>query len=193
LERAGGAELPPRPQRARRNRVWMVLLMLTPVCLAVVSLLTFATGGPNEPAVTPRVTPPGYYGITDAYFGYAIPKAYRQNTTWTDQHADFFYGRAPAFVAETLLETKKAPTATSRPPLSFQSFGEQSLMAYSLSGTHPVRVPGTTEAFEGTITRPGGYHAVAVDAWEQSTSTQIWLLVRAPAAVTAAVVDSLRG
>jgi hypothetical protein len=186
-------ELPPSRKRVRRTRLWMVLLLLTPVCLATISLLAFSTGGPPEPSVAPRLTPPGWYGVTDADFGYAVPDAYQQNTTWTDQNGDFFYGTAQAFVAETLLVTKTSPRAASRPPTSFRSFGQTTLAPYAVHGGHTVSIPGTTFAFEETLTRPGGYHAEVLDTWERDSSTQMWMVIRSSPAVTRTVLASLQG
>lgn len=188
-----GAEAPLSRPRVRRTRLWMVLLLLTPVVLAAISLLAFDTGGPPEPSVKPLVTPAGWYGVTDADFGYSVPDAYQQNTTWTDQNGDFFYGTAPAFVAETLLVTKTAPTAASRPPASFESFGQNEVAPYALHGGHAITVPGTQFGYEELLTRPGGYRAVVVDTWEAATSTQMWLLLRTPASVAATVIASLQG
>jgi hypothetical protein len=187
-------DLPPPRSQVRRNRTWMTLLLLTPVILAGLAVLAFATDGGGGPSVKPRSVPAGYDAITDSYFGYVVPKSYQQNTTWTDQNADFFYGEAPAFVAETLLITKMSPTPSSHPPASFGSFGQlKSPVPYTVSDGHAVRIPGTAFAYEESITRPGGYHALALDAWERDSSTQVWLLIRAPARVTSTVVASLQG
>jgi hypothetical protein len=180
-------------RRVRKVRIWMTLLLLTPVCLALISLLAFGTSGPPEPVIHPRSTPHGYQAITDADFGYAIPSGYQQNTTWTDQNADFLYGSSGAFVAETLASPDHPPTASSPPPLSFSSFGEPRLVPFTAHGMHAVTVPGTRQAWEEQITRPGGWIATAVDAWEADTSTQIWLLVHAPAGIARTVVASLQG
>lgn len=185
-------DAPPSRQRVRRTRLWMLLLLLTPVCLAVISLLTYAASNP-EPVVHPTSTPQGWQAITDAYFGYAVPASYSQNAGWTDTDADYFYGNPAAFVAETLVVAKTSPTAATRPPASFKDFAEQSPVPYSLSGGHPLSVPGTNFGWEATVTRPGGFRATAVDAWESGTQTEIWLLIRAPAAVTRQVVASLQG
>jgi hypothetical protein len=192
-QRSRADELPPSRKRVRRTRVWMVLLLLTPVVLATISLLAFSTSGPPEPSVTPRLTPPGWYAVTDADFGYAVPNADQQNTTWTDQNGDFFYGTAQNFVAETLLVTKTSPNAASPTPASFRSFGLSTLAPYALHGGHTVSIPGTNYAFEETLTRPGGYHADVLDTWESDSSTQMWLLIRAAPAVTRTVLASLRG
>ncbi len=171
----------------------MALLLLTPVCLAGISLLAFNTTGPPEPVVHPRSTPTGYRAITDAYFGYVVPSGFKQNTTWTDQNGDFFYGTPSAYVAETLLSPKHGPTAGSAPPPPFQAFGVPKPTPFSARGVHGVTVPGTHGAWQEQISRPGGFVATAVDAWEPATSSQIWLLVHAPPAVVRTVLASLKG
>ena len=42
------------------------------------------------------------------------------------------------------------------------------------------------------MTRPGGFEATAIDAWQSSSGAEIWLLVRADPATTAAVLASLQ-
>jgi hypothetical protein len=181
------------PERVRRTRSWMLLLLLTPLCLFGISVLAFGTSGPPEPVVHPYSTPAGYVAVTDSYFGYAVPKSYTQNTTWTDQNGDFLYGRQSAFVAETEAILTHSPTAASTPPPSFKSFGERTLVAYRAGPAHPVTVPGTHIAFEEQITRPGGWVATAIDAWERGTTTQVWLLIRASPSVTRHVIASFQG
>jgi hypothetical protein len=184
---------PPRPQ-VRRTRLWMSLLLLTPVCLFGIAILVLESKGPAEPTVKPLSTPPGYQAITDAYYGYAVPASYSQNTTWTDQNGDFFYGTGKGgWVAETMLVTKHSPGPATAPPVSFRSFGENKPTPYTVSGGHAVRVADTAFAYEVDITRPGGWHAVAVDTWLSDSTTQMWLLVKASPPVTQTVISSLRG
>jgi hypothetical protein len=180
-------------ERIRKTRRWMLLLLLTPLCLFGISVLAFGTSGPPEPVVHPRSTPRGYEAVTDSYFGYAVPASYTQNTTWTDQNGDFLYGTQRTFVAETEAILTRSPTAGAQAPPAFKSFGERTLVPYRTGPAHRVTVPGTRIAFEEQITRPGGWRATAVDAWEQDTTTQVWLLIRAPASVTRQVLASFQG
>ena len=48
-------------------------------------------------------------------------------------------------------------------------------------------------AYRYTMTRPGGFEATAIDAWQSSSGAEIWLVVRADPATTAAVLASLPG
>jgi hypothetical protein len=184
---------PVSPERVRKTRRWMLLLLLTPLCLFGISILAFGTTGPPEPVVHPRVTPRGYQAITDAYFGYAIPSGYTQNTTWTSQNGQFFYGTPKNYVAETESILKTSPSATTPPPSAFRSFGEPTLTGYTAGPAHRIAVQGVRIAFERTITRPGGWHALAVDVWEADTTTQAWLLIHTPAGISHQVIASFQG
>jgi hypothetical protein len=175
---------PVTPERVRKTRRWLLLLLLTPLCLFGISILAFGTSGPPEPVVHPRVTPPGWQAVTDAYFGYAVPAGYKQNTTWTSQNGQFFYGVPKAYVAETESILKTSPSATTPPPAAFRSFGEPTLSSYSAGPAHRISLPGVRIAFERTIT---------VDVWEKDTTTQAWLLIHAPAAVASQVIASFQG
>lgn len=179
--------------RVRRTRAWMLLLLLTPACLILVVALAIGTRGPREPAVRPAAVPAGYRPITDAYFAYAVPHGYAQNTTWTDQNGDFLYGTSRGFVAETMAVRSRPPTAASRPPASFQSFGLPAPTAYRTGTWRPIRVPGAQAAYETSIVRAHGWRATAVDVWMKRSSTQVWLLVHGPDGLAARVLTSLRG
>jgi hypothetical protein len=185
--------LPPTPAARRRVRQWMVLLLLTPVCLGIITLLVFETNGPPEPVVAARTVPAGYRAVTDAYFGYAVPTRWTENVTWTDQNADWFYGTARGFVAETMLVPKHAPTTAAAPPLSFATFGLPDPAPYHLSGGHTVAVPGTAFTWVETLTRADGWTGTAIDTWEPSTTTEVWLLVHARQTTVRAVLASLQG
>jgi hypothetical protein len=195
---AGAVEVATARPRTRvevkRTRRWMLLMLLTPVVIIVVVWLDFDSSVFRLPVVPPVATPKGYTAITDAYYGYSVPATYEQNPSWTDADGDFFYGTtAGGWVAETMLVTKHSPTAATKPPSSFALFGEPTPTPYRVSGGHRVRVDDTTFAYEETITRPDGWRAVAVDTWLGDSSTQMWLLVKAPPGVTRTVIASLRG
>jgi hypothetical protein len=48
-------------------------------------------------------------------------------------------------------------------------------------------------AYEYTLSRPQGFRAIAIDAWQAKTDAELWLLVRADSAHTTAVISSLSG
>ena len=47
-------------------------------------------------------------------------------------------------------------------------------------------------AYRYTMTRPGGFEATAIDAWQSRSGAEIWLLIRADPATTASVLASLQ-
>ncbi len=172
----------------------MVLFLLTPVCLAVPITLAYEVGTPREPVVRPVSVGPGYRAITGAYFGYAVPTSYHQDREWTDLDGNYFYGSpAHGWVAEAILARRRPPGPRTAPPTVFRFDAETRSTPYTLGRGHRIRVPGTSFAWEVGVTRPDGWHAVAVDTWLRGASTQMWLLVKAPPTVTAEVISSLRG
>lgn len=192
LEKKG----PPPPQRvvARRNRRWLLLFLLSPVCLAIAVAFAYGVAGPPEPSVPARSVPPGFKAITDAYYGYSVPSSYAQNASWTDANGDWFYGTPQAFVAETMLITKHSPTAATSLPTAVQFDAEsRHAVDWRLGAGQRIVVPHATFAYEVALTRPGGVRAVAVDTWLRDSSTQMWLIIHAPARVTSAVIASLQG
>lgn len=178
---------------AARNRRWLLAMLVLPLLVAAAAVYATSQASGSIPQVPPLSVPRGFRAITDPYFGYAIPASYHPNANWTDTNGDTFYGSPGAFVAETISARSAAPTASTRPPATFAAFGERRATAYSLSGGHPVSVPNAQFAYEVHVSRPGGWHAVAVDTWLADSSTQMWLLVRSPAVITQSVIGTLRG
>jgi hypothetical protein len=62
-----------------------------------------------------------------------------------------------------------------------------------MSAATPVLVKGATVAYRYTITRPQGFQAVAIDAWDANTGAELWLLVHADPVTTATVISTLKG
>ncbi len=202
--RFGGLAAPverPRPARTRRERRgirgWMLLMLLTPASLGVVIAFALGAAGPPPPpgpSVRPLSVPAGYRAVANPYFGFAVPASYRPNAAWTDSNGDFFYGDPlHGWVAETLLVARRSPTAATRPPVTFRFFAEGRSTPYTLSGGHPVHVAGASFAWELDVHSRAGWRAVALDTWSRRSSTEMWMLVRAPGPVTRAVLASVRG
>jgi hypothetical protein len=179
------------PAVRRRNRRWMVLMLLTPVCLGLIVALTFLTRGPAEPVVKP-VVPAGYRAISDAYFGYAIPAAWKVNTTYSDVVGDIFYQGRDGWAAESLGVRTQPPTPGGSLPAATAAFAAPRPTPFSLGPALATHVTGTTVAYRYTATRPGGMRATVIHTWQRSTQTEIWLIVSAPDPVTATIVNSLR-
>lgn len=164
-------------------------MLLTPVVLGVTTLLLATTGGPTEPHVKVNV-PPHYQVITDPYFGYAIPAAWTKNTIYSDSVGDLYYQGKGGWAGENERVMKSAPTASGA-PAALESFGQRAPVPYQLTGATPVRVPGTTRAVEYHVVRHGHVDATAIDAWDQQTQTEFWLLVDASPSVTHTILSSL--
>lgn len=191
LERGGR---PPQRVVARRNRRWLLLFLMTPICLGIAVAFAFGVAGQPEPQIPPRSVPPGYRAISDAYYGYAVPASYRLNPNWTDANGSWFYGSSRSFVAETMLVTSHSPGPSTPLPPALAADGEtRSPVRWRVVDRRRTTVPHATFAYEVELTRPGGRRAVAIDTWLRDSSTQMWLLVQAPPAVTRTVVGSLRG
>jgi len=88
---------------------------------------------------------------------------------------------------------RRPPTAITKPPATFRFFAEYRSTPYTLEAGHPVHVAGASSAWELDFHSRAGWHAVALDTWSRQSSTEMWMLVRAPAPVTQAVLASVRG
>lgn len=185
------------------NRRWLVFFALSPVVVVIVVLLAVVTKGPPEPAVSPVSVPAGYRAISDAYFGYSIPSAWKENNTYTDANGDFFYqGPSPAasggqehggWVGENVRIRDRAPVAGANAPAQLATFGQAGTVPYRLGPPRPVTVPGITVAYDYAITRANGFHATAREVWEGSSRTEMWMLVKADPTTTATILSSVAG
>lgn len=180
--------------QARRNRRWMLLMAMTPVVFAILFALgTFSNGGQPEPVVHPLRTPPGYQAVTDAYFGYAIPKQWPQISSMSDSNGDFLYEGPGGWVGESERIARTSPGPSTPVPEALWAYGVTTPTRFAVRGGHRVQVPGTSFAWAVTLTRPGGARAQAVDVWEARSQTEVWLVVHASPAVERTVLGSLRG
>lgn len=187
-----GADGPAAAAR-RRNRRWLVLLMLTPVIMTILAVLAFTTKGPPEPSVRPRSIPAGYRAISDAYFGYAIPSAWSENPAFTDANGDFFYQGQSGWVGENVRIRATRPVPGADVPVPLATFGQGQAVPYELSGGRPVTIPGVAAAWTYDMRRANGFHATAVEVWQASSQTEMWLLINAGPAVAPVIVASLQG
>lgn len=180
-------------QIRRRNRRWFILLLMTPAVFGLLAVLAVVTNGPPEPSVKPVSVPTGYRAISDAYFGYAIPSGWTVNRAFSDTNADFFYGTGLSWVGENLRIAKTAPLPGADPPTQLATFGQAGSLPYQLGTARPVTVPGIAVAYQYDVTRPNGFHATALEVWERSSDTDMWLLVHANPSVTTTILASLAG
>jgi hypothetical protein len=182
-----------RPPR-EHNRRWLLLLLICPVVVGIVVTLEITTSGTApEPVANPVDVPAGYRAVADAYFGYAIPAGWKEQTSFTDANGDIFYGGAGGWAAESLRVTGQAPLPGRDAPASLETFGEAEATPYTLSAAQPVTVAGTRIAYRYAMTRPGGFRATVVEAWQAQSQTLLWLVVHADGTTTSSVVTSLAG
>jgi hypothetical protein len=183
----------PAPPQVRRNRRWLLVLAIVPVAVAIVSVFVNLSGGAPEPVVHPLRTPPGYQAVTDAYFGFAIPKRWPQNGSLSDPNGDFYYNGAGGWVGESERIAKASPGPSTPVPEALWAYGVTTPTKFASSGGHRINVPGTNFAWAVTLTRPDGSTSQAVDVWERNSQTEAWLVVHASPAVERTVLGSLQG
>ncbi|MDQ6838917.1 MAG: hypothetical protein M3137_11455, partial [Actinomycetota bacterium] len=135
------------PAGPRRNRGWLVFLLLTPVVMTVLAVLAFTTKGPPEPSIKARSVPAGYRTISDAYFGYAIPSSWAENQLFTDANGDFFYQGRSGWVGENVRIRSARPRAGTDVPAQLATFGQGRPVPYQLSAGRPVAIPGVAAAW----------------------------------------------
>lgn len=186
--------LTPEERRARRrNRKLMAWVAVPGLLLGGGALAATLAAGSGPPAPRPLDVPAGYQAVNDGVFAYAVPRAWAKNLEYSDDTGDLDYSGTGGWVGEYLGARRTPPTAGERPPASFSVFGQIRSTPYTIGPAGRVTVAGATIAYRYQLTRPGGFDAVAVDAWQSSSGAEIWLLVHAPPAVTATVIGSLKG
>ena len=193
-ERRRAAELTPAERRVRRrNRKLMAWVAVPGLLLGAAALAASLAAGGGPPAPRPLSVPPGYQAVNDGVFAYAVPRAWSKNIAYSDDTGDLAYSGADGWAGEYLGAKASAPAAGEAPPASFAVFGQTRATPYTMGPAVPVTVAGATAAYRYEVTRPGGFTAVAIDAWQSSSGAQIWLLVHATPEVTSTIVSTLRG
>jgi hypothetical protein len=178
---------------ARRNRRWMALVLAPSLVVGAIALILTVAASSKSPSVHPVAVPAGYQAISgDGYFAYSVPSSWSQSAAYTDDVGDLAYSGQTGWVAEHLGVRQTLPEPAETPPTSFATFGEPRSTPYHLGSAVPTQVKGAAAAYRYTMTRPGGFEATAVDAWQSSSGAEIWLLIRADPATTAAVLASLQ-
>lgn len=194
LEPRRGAELTPAErQMRRRNRKLMAWVAVPGLLLGAAALAASLAAGGGSPVPRPLSVPPGYQAVNDGVFAYAVPRTWSKNLAYSDDTGDLDYSGADGWAGEYLGAKASAPTADERPPASFAVFGQARATPYTMGPAQPTEVAGATVAYRYQVSRPGGFTAVAIDAWRSSSGAQIWLLVHAPPAVTSTIISTLRG
>lgn len=161
--------------------------------LGAAALAASLAAGGGPPAPRPLSVPPGYQAVNDGVFAYSVPRTWSKNIAYSDDTGDLAYSGVDGWAGEYLGAKASAPSAGERPPASFAVFGQTRATPYTMGPAVPVTVAGATVAYRYEVTRPGGFNAVALDAWQASSGAQIWLLVHATPAVTSTIISTLRG
>jgi hypothetical protein len=193
LERRRPGELTPEELKIRRrNRQWFMVIAIPAVVLGVAALAASIVADQSTPSVKPASVPAGYKAVSDGVFAYSVPSAWATNDLYTDDAGDLYTSGSSGWVAEHVQTRRNPPALGETPPQAFRAFGVNVPSAFHMSAGAPTRVPDTTVAFRYQITRPGGFVATAVDAWQSSSGAEIWLEVNASPATTAEILRTFQ-
>jgi hypothetical protein len=171
----------------------MTVIAVPALILGAGALVAALMAGSGGSSVHPLRVPPGFRAVSDGYFAYAVPATWSQSSAYTDNVGDLDTQGASGWAAEHLAGRTTPPGPNPAAPAAFATFGEPRPVPYQLGPATPVQVKGAAVAYRYPFTRPDGFHAVAVDAWQSGSGAEIWLLVHADTATTAAVISSLNG
>jgi hypothetical protein len=194
LERRRRGELTPSERAVRRkNRRWMTLVAVPALILGAGALAAALLADSGGSSVHPVNVPTGFRAISDGYFAYAVPGSWSQSSAYTDDVGDLDTQGPSGWAAEHLSGRTSPPGPNEAAPATFATFGEPRPVPYQLGPATPLQVKGAAVAYRYLLTRPDGFQAVAVDAWQSGNGAEIWLLVHADTATTATVISSLSG
>lgn len=178
-------------QARKRNRRSLLLIFWPSVLLLVGALVASGIAASNAPSGPQIKVPAGYKAVNDSYFTYAVPSSWSNNPTYTDAAGDVDTSGASGWAGEHIGYRFNPPAAGEAPPASLEAFGVPRPAPITLSRPTRISVKGAAVAYSYEVTRPGGFRAVAVDAWDAKHGVELWLLVDASPAVTATIVGSL--
>lgn len=174
----------------RRNRRWMLVIVVPSIIVLAVALMASGRAEHNEPSGPHLSAPAGYKVQNDGYFSYAVPSQWSNDPANTDSTGDVDTAGRSGFAAEHIGYRTGPPVLGEAPPASLRAFGAPQPQPYRLTGGHPVSVKGAAVAFSYTMTRPG-FSATVIDAWTTKTYVEMWLVVHAPADVTNQILATL--
>jgi hypothetical protein len=171
----------------------MTVIAIPALILGAAALIIALLAGSGGPSVHPVRVPPGYRAVSDGYFAYAAPITWTQNNAYTDDVGDLYTGGSSGWVAEHLGARTSPPAPGEAPPSSFAVFGQSRPGPFRMGPPATISVPGVRVAYRYVFTRSPGFTAVAIDAWQADSGAELWMLVQADPAVSAAVLASLSG
>jgi hypothetical protein len=193
LERSRGSELTAAEKKIRRrNRQWFMVIAIPAAVLGVAALVASIVADQSTPSVQPVTVPAGYKAVSDGVFAYAVPAGWSTNDLYTDDVGDLETSGSTGWVAEHLGPRPSPPVSGETPPPAFEVLGVNKPTPFQIGGAEPIRVPGAATAFSYQISRPGGFRATAVNAWQASSGAEIWLEVDAAPAMTARILSTFR-
>jgi hypothetical protein len=163
------------------------------LALLVGALVASGIAESNEPNGPAIVVPAGYQEVRDGYFTYAVPSAWTLNGEYSDQTGDVDNSGPDGWAAQHIGFRSTPPLPGEAQPSSLEAFGMPRPEPYHLSTATPVKVTGASAAYRYELTRPGGFSATVIDAWDQRSAVELWLVVYATPSTTAQIVASLRG
>ena len=176
----------------KRNRRLMLTIAIPAVFLGVGALAASILADAGTPTPHPLFVPAGYHAVGDGVFSYAVPNSWSKNDAYSDDAGDLETSGRSGWVGDNLTARPTPPDASDPPPQVFQSFGQDRPSAFNTSTGTAVHVSGATVAYRYTITRPGGFSATAVDAWQSSSGAQLWLIIDADPQVTDQILATLK-
>ena len=194
LERRRRAELTPAERvLQKRNRRLLLTIAVPAVFLGIGALAASILADAGTPTPHPLLVPTGYHAAGDGVFSYAVPNSWSKNDAYSDDAGDLETSGPSGWVGDHLTARATAPAPGEAPPQVFQSFGQDRPTPFDIGTATKVRVTGATTAYQYTVTRPGGFIATAIDAWESSSGAELWLIVDASPQITNEVIATLRG
>lgn len=192
--RERGLDLTPEERIARRsNRRLMLAVSIPSIVVLLLALLATQAYWNNEPSGPKIAAPSGYKAVSDGYFAYVVPRAWAYNPAFSDNAGDTDTSGPTGWAGENRAYRLTQPTLYETPPSSLQAFGMARPEPFRLTAGHPVAVRGAAAAFMYTAIRPGGFRATVINAWSSRTDVELWLMVKAPPAITDQIVSSLQG
>lgn len=194
VERRRGADLTPAERAQRRhNRRLLLTIAIPAVILGIAALIASVLADAGTPKPHPLFVPAGYHAVGDGVFSYAVPNNWSKNDAYSDDAGDLETSGTTGWVGDHLTARPTAPAPGEAPPQVFESFGQDRPTPFEVGTAVQIQVPRTTVAYRYDITRPGGFSATAVDAWESSSGAELWLIVQADPQTTARVISTLNG
>lgn len=179
-------------RRRRRNRRWVAWIFLPSLLVGLLTTYLAVLADSRAPSVVPLRVPPGFRAVSDGAFGYAIPSSWTSGSADNPGVGDAYYAGGSSWVAEHLDVIGSPPRPAARPPASLVSYGTGARGRYRLGTAVATSVRGAAVSYEYTMTGPGGFVAIALDAWRRD-GARLWLVVHASPSTTHAVISSLRG